>query len=127
MGGCSRDHAPTTGASQHPHAACRAPKRALSQCPDRSDHSPRADADYDWTDVRERLDTDARGEPRLARVPDHATHRSVGPAQTMEPAVAARRRRAGGHGRARLSIPRPRHVTAETAARVRIPNLDLRS
>src|SRR5207244_5518861 len=48
-------------------------------------------------------DTDAHGEPRLARIPDHAGHRSAGPAHVMEPAVAARGRCAGGHGRPCLS------------------------
>ena len=70
-----------------------------------SRHPARPDADYDRTDARERVDTDARGEPRLARVPAHATHGGDGPAHAMEPAVAAGRWRAGGHGRARLSTP----------------------
>jgi chromate transporter len=54
-----------------------------------------------------------RGEPRLARVPPHAAHCGAGPAQAVEPAVAARRRCAGRHARARLSIPgTPRHLLA---------------
>ena len=65
--------------------------------------SPRPDADYDWTCVRERDDPDARGEPRLARLLDHAAYRRRGPAQAMEPAVAVRGRRAGGYIGFRLS------------------------
>ena len=34
-------------------------------------HSPRPDADYDWTCARELDDPDAHGEPRLARLLDH--------------------------------------------------------
>src|SRR5436309_10557059 len=103
MGGRRRDHDPNSRAGYHAYAACRALQRALSQCSDRSRHPPRPGADYDWTDVRERDHTDARGKPRLARVPDHAGHRSAGPAHVMEPAVAARGRCAGGHGRPCLS------------------------
>src|SRR5206468_9006111 len=94
---------PASRAGYHAYAACRAPERALSQCADRSRHPPWPGTDYDWTDVRERDHTDARGKPGLARVPDHAGHRSAGPAHVMEPAVAARGRCAGGHGRPCLS------------------------
>ena len=53
-------------------------------------------------------------DPRLARVPDHTPHRSAGPAHSMEPAVAARRRRAGRRSRICLST-RTRHVTEKTS------------
>ena len=44
----------------------------------------------------------------LARVPAHATYCRSGPAQTIEPAVAACRRRAGGHARVRQAPRRRR-------------------
>ena len=81
------------------------PERALSQCSARPRNPPRPRADHDRTDVRERDNPDARGQPRLARVLDDASHRHRGPAQAMEPTVVARRRRAGRHIRPRLSRP----------------------
>ncbi len=57
----------------------------------------------DWTDGRKLDDLDARGQSRLARVLAHAGHRRVCPAHVMESAVVARRRRARGRVRSRVS------------------------
>ena len=52
-----------------------------------------------------------------------STHRGPGPAQAMEPAVVARRRRAGRHARARVRVPaaacRRTEVALELMARNR--------
>src|SRR5262249_17119611 len=102
-GGPGRPRAPRARARQHAHAARWAPARALSPGRARARYPPWPDADHHRPDAREWVDPDARGGPRLARVPAHTARRGAGPAHTLEPAVAARRWCLGGHGRPRLS------------------------